>query len=108
MPTHQAFLAFNSGEISPYLHFRSDFAKVPSGAAKMRNFLPLPFGSFSKRPGTQWLAETLGSGVNSRAFPFISSDGSKYILRFTQGFLKIYRTNGTTAATLAFLTGSTL
>lgn len=107
MPIHQAFLAFNSGEISPYLFYRSDFAKVPAAAAKMRNFLPMPFGSVSKRPGTRWRAATLSAGANSRAFPFVSSDGVEYILHFTQGQLKIYRKNGTTAATLAFVTGYT-
>ena len=107
MPLHQTFLSFNSGEISEYLLYRTDFAKVPGAAQKMRNFLPLPFGAAAKRPGTLWLTQTLVAGANSKAFGFTSSDGLNYILHFTQGFLKIYREDGTVAASLAFITGYT-
>lgn len=107
MPIHQSFLSFNSGEISPYLFYRSDFAKVPAAAAKMRNFLPMPFGSVSKRPGTQWLAETEDGGANSKAFAFVSSDGVEYILHFTQELLTIYRKDGTVAEVLPFVEGYT-
>jgi hypothetical protein len=105
MPIHQTFLASNSGEISPYLLYRSDFAKVPAAAEKMRNFLPLPFGSTTKRPGTQWLSETEYGGANSKAFGFTSSDGVNYILHFTQSLLTIYRANGTVADTVPFVAG---
>lgn len=107
MPIHQTFLSSNSGEISPYLFYRRDFAKVPDAVERMRNFLPLPFGSASKRPGTEWLAETEDGGENSRAFPFTASDGTNYILHFTQELLTIYRTDGTVAATLPFVDGYT-
>jgi|GEM_PF-2642273 len=105
MPIHQTFLASNSGEISPYLLYRSDFAKVPAAAEKMRNFLPLPFGSTTKRPGTQWLSQTEYGGANSKAFGFTSSDGVNYILHFTQSLLTIYRANGTVADTVPFVAG---
>jgi hypothetical protein len=107
MPIHQTFLSFNSGELSPYLLYRSDFAKVPGGAERMRNFLPLPFGSVSKRPGTVWKAETEPGGLNSKAFPFTSSNGTHYVLHFTQELLTVYRLDGTVADTVPFLTGYT-
>lgn len=107
MPIHQTFLSSNSGEISPYLFYRRDFAKVPDAVERMRNFLPLPFGSASKRPGTEWLVETEDGGENSRAFPFTASDGTNYILHFTQELLTIYRTDGSVAETLDFLAGYT-
>lgn len=56
---HQSLLSFNSGELSPYLRHRSDFAKHASGAQRMENFLPLPYGAIQKRPGTRALGAAL-------------------------------------------------
>ncbi|MEI7910772.1 MAG: hypothetical protein WCK77_14135 [Verrucomicrobiota bacterium] len=56
---HQNLLSFNSGELSPYLAHRTDFAKHSAGAARMENFLPMAYGAFQKRPGTRWLCDAL-------------------------------------------------
>lgn len=105
MALHQVQLAFNSGELSPYLRYRNDVSKHGGGAELMRNFLPLPFGAFSKRPGLEWLEQTEVAGMNSKAFPFTASDGTQYVLHFTPELLTIYRKDGTVADTCAWLDG---
>lgn len=105
MALHQVQLAFNSGELSPYLRYRNDVSKHGGGAELMRNFLPLPFGAFSKRPGLEWLEQTEVAGMNSKAFPFTASDGTQYVLHFTPEVLTIYRKDGTVADTCAWLDG---
>ena len=105
MPIIQSFPSFNSGELSPYLLFRTDFSKHASGAERMENFLPLPFGAFTKRPGTRFLRTMLSGGENSLLLPFVAAGGEKYLLHFTPGVLKIYWDDGTTAAALDFMAG---
>lgn len=100
---HQALLSFNGGELSEYLAYRSDFSKHATSAALMRNFLPMPFGGIAKRPGLDPLAVVVACDAQSFAIPFTASDATQYVLHFTPGVLKVYRKNGTVAATLAFL-----
>jgi hypothetical protein len=121
-PTHQSFLSFNAGEISPYLNYRTDFAKHASGVATMENFLPMPFGGFRKRPGTLYLA-TLSGACRLQTF-YVSggvaysppgagaftgqiddeAEGSSYILAFSTTQIKVYQTDGTLAQTLSLAT----
>lgn len=91
MPVHQATLRFNSGEITPYLAHATDFEKHPSGAARMENFLPIPFGSVRKRPGTVWVA-TLEDGTRLHHFQFDTS--TAYVLAFSEEALNIYDSDG--------------
>lgn len=105
---HTSLLTFNAGEVSPYLRHRLDFEKTASSAETLRNFLPLPYGGVIKRPGLRWIADAAETaGTNSRALPFIASDGTRYILHFTPDVLTIYRTDGTVADSIAFMDGYT-
>ena len=61
---HQNLLSFNSGELSPYLAHRVDFSKHAAGSSRMENFLPMPYGSFQKRPGTR----RMGVALRQREF----------------------------------------
>ena len=105
MSTHTALLSFNNGEVSPYLRRRTDYAKTPDSSEVMRNFLPLPFGAATKRPGIVDLAETEVAGMDSKAFAFTASDGTGYIIHLTGGeepMLTIYHKDGTVADSLPF------
>lgn len=45
-------IAFNAGEVSPYLIGRIDLLKFQHGAHEMTNFLVLPQGPITRRSGT--------------------------------------------------------
>ncbi|BCU77957.1 hypothetical protein [Luteolibacter sp. LG18] len=83
---HSSFLAFNSGEVTPYLVHRTDVDRHASGLAGLENFVPLPYGGVRKRPGTRWLntgsivAGKEAGKVNAQAFQ--ASDGSRYVVVF--------------------------
>jgi hypothetical protein len=121
-PSHQSFLSFNAGELSPYLNYRTDFAKHASGVSIMENFLPMPFGGFRKRPGTLYLATLSGAcriqtfyvsggtaytpaaAVSSSGQIADESEGTSYILAFSTTQIKIYQTDGTLKQTLSLAT----
>lgn len=101
---HQALLSFNAGEISPYLRHRVDLDKVLKAAELVENFLPLPYGGITKRPGLLHLATIDGyDPANGRMLPFVASDGARYLLFFTPTELLIHREDGSRAAALPFL-----
>ena len=102
----QPLLSFNNGEVSPYLRHRTDFEKTGSSAETVENFVCTPYGAITKRPGIMFLANTPAAPANSRLFPFISTDGDRYLLLFTEDLLTILRADGTTADTIAFLTST--
>jgi hypothetical protein len=102
---HQAKLAFNAGEVTPYLRHRIDIDKADSAAELMENFLAMPYGGVMKRPGLQWLANLGSAQRNSRLLPFIASDGSRYLLHFTPDTLTIYDPAGTVKDTQDFMDG---
>lgn len=101
---HTVF-SFNNGEVSPYLRHRIDFDKTDSSAETMRNFIPNVYGGVTKRPGLTHVAGLINCTFNSRALPFIGSDGSKYILHFTPGLLTVYNSVGEYRAQFGWMTG---
>lgn len=88
----QSVLSFNGGELSPYLAHRLDFEKHPTGAARVENFLPMPFGGMRKRPGTLFLAELPAA---ARLAPFIFDSSNRYLLAYSEDELNIYSPTGT-------------
>lgn len=108
---HQALLSFNAGEVTPYLRHRIDFDKTAQSCEELRNFLSMAYGGVIKRPGLQYVAATAEAGVNSKAFPFVCADGTRYIIHFSGyvqgdgaklGSIKVIRAaDGTVAATFA-------
>ena len=100
----QPLLSFNNGEVSPYLRHRTDFEKTGSSADTVENFICTPYGAITKRPGIQFVSNSIFAGQNSRMFPFVSTDGSRYLLVFTEDKLTVKRTDGTTAQVIDFLT----
>jgi hypothetical protein len=101
-------LAFNGGELSPYGRHRVDFEKHPTGAEEMTNFLPHPFGSMVKRPGLAHIATFTHDTDEGKAFPFKSSDGTKYIICIDEdnGITIVRAADGTVADTLTYLSNS--
>jgi hypothetical protein len=131
-PSHAAYLSLNSGEVTPLLWYRTDFAKHASSCADMTNFLPLPFGGARKRPGTLYL-NSLGTAPvrlhpmrvfggefytpispspGGPPFPVGGTlyeepeDGRAFILAFSATQLKIYTMQGVLFDTKALVTAA--
>ena len=49
--------SFTAGEMSDSMQGRTDFAKYFSDASRIENFVVLPHGPITRRPGTYFVSE---------------------------------------------------
>ena len=85
--------SFSAGELSPSMYGRFDDQKYQQGLAKCRNFIVLPQGPATIRPGTAYVNAAKYADKKCRLIPFtFSSDqtiaielGDKYARFHTQG-----------------------
>lgn len=82
--------AFSSGEISPLLEARNDFQRVQTGALKMRGYLPLRQGGFTRAPGTFFRGYTDGNNP-ARLIDFEFAADDAVILEFTAFKMRVWR-----------------
>ena len=88
------FNDFTAGELSPKLDGRTELNKYFNGAKQLQNFLVLPQGGATRRPGTQFVSETKTSANTSRLIPFEFNVEQAYILEFGNNYFRIYRDGG--------------
>ena len=55
MPLHHVQNVLNGGEITPLMRGRVDQPRYATGCREMRNFVPMPQGGATRRPGTRFL-----------------------------------------------------
>ena len=75
MATVKHVLAFDGGELSPWLDGRTDLAKYAAGCRKLENFLVRPQGGISKRPGMQYCGK-MNSGATTGVLVEFEIQGS--------------------------------
>ncbi len=64
--------SFTAGELSSSMEGRTDFAKYFNGASNIENFVVLPHGPVTRRPGTYFVSEVKTSANSTRLIPFLS------------------------------------
>lgn len=84
---------FSRGEIGPELAARADLSSYQTALAKCVNFIVSPYGGVMNRPGTQYLAGTLGNEV-ARMIRFKFNSSDTYALEFTHLLMRLYRNGG--------------
>lgn len=120
--------SFNAGEVSPKLYGRPDLEKFADAAALIQNFLVLPEGGITRRPGTKFVAQTKtqkdhlllenedylltedgdrilideDADKRVRLIPFEFSDTQSYVLEFGDGYIRFYMNSGQLYATSPF------
>jgi len=87
--------SFTSGEVSPILHARVDLARYSTGAVRVENFIILPQGGLSRRPGFKTVHEA-GWPVYIVPFRYSSDDTAVLIFNGTIT-LTVLRHDGTTS-----------
>lgn len=87
--------SFGGGELTPEFFGRIDDVKYQSGLAKCRNFITLPHGPTTNRPGTQYVTEAKFSNLRTRLIPFSYSTTQTMVLEFGQEYIR-FHTNGAT------------
>jgi hypothetical protein len=81
---------FNSGELSPMLDGRIDFAKYGSGASILENFIPTVQGPIVRRGGTRFVHEIKDSSARVFLQVFEFSVDQAYILEFGNLYVRFY------------------
>ena len=87
--------SFSSGEITPRLRSRPDLKEYHQGVEKLENFLTTPYGTISKRGGTQFIDEVSDTLIYGRIFTFRVENSQTFVVVVTEDFITIY--NKTTA-----------
>lgn len=89
---------FTRGELSPRMKGRTDLDQYFQGCRTQANFLSLPHGGATNRPGSVYVAETADPDTAGRLRPFVFSASDAYALEFGDGTLRFFRDRGRIAA----------
>ena len=87
--------SFGGGELTPEFFGRIDDVKYQTGLAKCRNFITLPHGPATNRPGTAYVREVKTSAKRTRLIPFSYSTTQTMVLEFGDQYVR-FHTNGST------------
>lgn len=85
--------SFNAGEFSPLGDARTGLDKYPAGCRILKNFIPVPFGGASKRPGMLHVAEVHDSTRKARLEAFRFSTLAQYVMEFGHQTIRFIQDN---------------
>jgi hypothetical protein len=85
---------FTSGQLSPRMKGRIDHKAYFNGADTCQNFVVMPQGGVTARPGTQFVALARDQNNRARLIPFIFSTIQAYMLEFSYLRIRVYMNDG--------------
>lgn len=91
--------SFAGGEITPELYGRIDLGKFQTGLALCRNFIVLPHGPVTRRPGTKFVREVKNSAHTTVLIPFAFSADQTMALEFGNQYVRFHTMGGTLEST---------
>lgn len=94
MATRALQVSFGSGEVTPEFFGRIDDPKFKSGAETVQNFITLPHGPASNRPGFAFVSEVKTSSKKTRLIPFSYSITQTMALQFGDGYIRFHTLGG--------------
>lgn len=101
MSTKILLRSFAGGEITPELAGRLDLVKYQTGLALARNFITLPHGPATRRPGFEFIRAAGDSTQTVRVIPFTFSADQTAVLEFGHQYLRIHINGATLLAPTA-------
>lgn len=87
--------SFGGGEVTPEFFGRIDDGKYQTGLAVCRNFIVLPHGPVTNRPGTAFVRGTKDDTKRSRLIPFVYSTTQTFAIEMGVGYFR-FHTQGAT------------
>ncbi len=87
--------SFGGGELTPEMFGRIDDVKYQTGLALCRNFVVLPHGPATNRPGTKYVNEVKNSAKRTRLIPFSYSTTQTMVLEFGDQYVRFHTNGGT-------------
>jgi hypothetical protein len=85
---------FRTGAVTPLLGGRPDMDLFLSGCGILKNYLVLPHGGVTRRPGTRFIAEVKNSTKATRIIPFIFNEEQAYILEIGDQYIRFFYDQG--------------
>lgn len=82
---------FAGGEISPRLYGRTDLDQYLRSLAELENYLVLPHGGATRRPGTKYVCAVKDSSYAPRIIPFEASSDVSYLLEVGAGYIRFVK-----------------
>lgn len=82
---------YNSGELAPRVLGRTDVDKYYNGTARMKNFIPLPFGGAQRTPGTMYVDEVRDSDKPARLLDWVFGSREAYLLQLNDSYIQFYK-----------------
>jgi len=90
--------SFAGGEVSGEFQGRVDQVKYATGLAVCRNFVPLPHGPVTNRPGTRFVSACKYADKAARLIPFTFSDDQTMAIELGDGYARFHTQGGTLLA----------
>ena len=87
--------SFNGGELTGEMFGQVNDAKYQTGLATCRNFIVLPHGPVTNRPGTAYVRAAKDSTKRTRLIPFSYSTTQTMVIELGAGYIR-FHTNGST------------
>lgn len=91
--------SFSGGEISPYLHGRSDVERYAQSLARCRNMFITPYGAAMNRAGTKYVASVRDHTKKVELVAFVFSSDQTYALEFGNLYLRFFQNGGVVVVT---------
>jgi hypothetical protein len=86
--------SFKDGVLSPRMHGQVELDLYKSSVATLQNFVVLPQGAVTRRPGTYFAAEVADSTQATRIIPFSFGGADSYILEMGHQYIRFYKEDG--------------
>lgn len=84
---------FSQGEVSPAWFGRVDVGTYATACARLENFLVLPTGGVTKRPGTKYIGATKSNGA-ARLYAFRTSATESIVVEFGNLYARFWNDAG--------------
>jgi len=102
MPRFKAVQArFTEGQVSPRFQGLVDEPTYTAALKTLKNWVVLPQGSVTRRPGSYYASTTKSNG-QARLIPFNFGAGDSYVLEFGEQYIRFYKNSA-----VLYVTGST-
>jgi hypothetical protein len=88
---HPIVSSFTSGEWSPKLKGRVDLAKYFMACQTLENYIVMPQGGVTRRPGLRYVAEVKDSTKTTILIPFEFSTAQAYMLEVGDQYIRFYK-----------------
>ncbi len=89
---------FGAGELSPRLVGRVDIDKYFDGCELLRNFVVIPQGGVTRRPGTMWVQGAATPSYPAKLIPFVFSTSQAFVIEFGHLVARFYADDGIIAS----------